>query len=150
VRFSTYAVPWIRQAVDRAALAHQRIVRVPRRTAEASRQVDEPRPELLPAASLDGVTAGATLGEQLVDPAADPERDAINAVLIEALRVALKRCPSRERDVIVRRYGLAGWTSQSHDAIAGEIGVCRERVRQIEASALRRLRLSAGLLDPAD
>lgn len=153
VRFSTYAVPWIRQAVDRAAQAHQRVVRIPRRVSAKpmSDQETEARPDLLPAASLDLPTStggSESLAEQLADPTADPERDAINAVLLETLTAALNRCPRREREVIIRRYGLAGWSPQSHEAIAGELGVCRERVRQIEAAALRRLRLSGGLTDP--
>jgi RNA polymerase nonessential primary-like sigma factor len=152
VRFSTYAVPWIRQAVDRAAQSHQRVVRIPRRVAAKPGDEGEgqPRPDLLPAASLDLPTGGAErLADSLPDPTADPERDAINAVLLEALSAALNRCPRREREVIARRYGLAGWSPQSHEAIAGELGVCRERVRQIEASALRRLRLCGGLTDPS-
>ncbi|MFN8535089.1 MAG: sigma-70 family RNA polymerase sigma factor [Dehalococcoidia bacterium] len=152
VRFSTYAVPWIRQAVDRASKAHRRLVRIPR-TVDVSSGDDPdaaPRPDLLPPASLDvpsGVPGSETLAESLADPSADPERDAIHSVLLESLGAALSRCPRREREVIVRRYGLAGCTPQSHEAIAGDLGVCRERVRQIEASALRRLRLSEGLTD---
>lgn len=151
VRFSTYAVPWIRQAVDRAVQRHQRVVRIPRRVAaKAGDDPGElPRADLLPPASLDVVMAGEErLADCLPDPTADPERDAIHAVLIASLAEALNRCPEREREVIIRRYGLAGEPPQSLEAIASALGVCRERVRQLEASALRRLRLCEGLNDP--
>ncbi|MCS6802108.1 MAG: sigma-70 family RNA polymerase sigma factor [Chloroflexota bacterium] len=153
VRFSTYAVPWIRQAVDRAAQRHQRVVRIPRRVAKKpADDVDgAPRLDLLPPASLDEPGAGTErLADSLPDPTADPERDAINAVLIQSLASALNRCPEREREVIVRRYGLGGCSPQSLEAIASALGVCRERVRQLEAAALRRLRLSEGLTEPRE
>jgi RNA polymerase sigma factor (sigma-70 family) len=151
VRFSTYAVPWIRQAVDRAAQRHQHVVRIPRRVATKTGDDpgETPRADLLPAASLDLVVEGEErLADSLPDPTADPERDAIHAVLIKSLAAALNRCPEREREVIIRRYGLAGEPPQSLEAIAGALGVCRERVRQLEAAALRRLRLCEGLTDP--
>ncbi|GIW09287.1 MAG: hypothetical protein KatS3mg061_0344 [Dehalococcoidia bacterium] len=151
VRFSTYAVPWIRQAVDRAARAHQRMVRLPRRWRETLEGDGQLRPELLPAASLDcppHEAAEEPLAASLPDPTADPEHDAITAVLVESLAAALSRCPEREREVIRRRYGLDGHPPQTLEAIASELGICRERVRQLEAAALRRLRLCEGFLDP--
>jgi RNA polymerase primary sigma factor len=46
----------------------------------------------------------------------------------------------RERDVLRLRFGLDGSRSRTLDQVASEFGVTRERVRQIEARALRRLR----------
>lgn len=46
----------------------------------------------------------------------------------------------RERDVLRLRFGLDGSRSRTLEQVAGEFGVTRERVRQIEARALRRLR----------
>ena len=47
----------------------------------------------------------------------------------------------RERTVICRRFGI-GHRPQTFRELAGEIGVCRERVRQIETKALKKLRMS--------
>ena len=46
----------------------------------------------------------------------------------------------RERRVIQRRFGLDDDQEQTLTAIGREIGVTRERIRQIESSALRKLR----------
>lgn len=150
-RFSTYAVPWIKQAVDRAALTQARAVRIPRRKARKVGDDEQERQDMLPAASLEasaGNDEAPSLADQLADPEADPESDAIRAVMLQALWKALHRCSERERQVIVRRYGLAGQHPESHEAIANDLGVSRERVRQIEMTTLKRLRLSDGLHDP--
>ena len=46
----------------------------------------------------------------------------------------------REREVILRRYGLYNYDVHTLDMVGEKIGVTRERVRQIEAMALRKLR----------
>jgi len=63
--------------------------------------------------------------------AAEQKRDVRREVL---------RLKPRERDVIVRRFGLAGQPAQTLEAIAIGFGLSKERVRQIEFSALARLR----------
>lgn len=45
-----------------------------------------------------------------------------------------------EKEVVISRYGLHGRTPQTLDAIGKEIGVTRERIRQIEVRALEKLR----------
>ncbi|OQA33443.1 MAG: RNA polymerase sigma factor RpoS [Betaproteobacteria bacterium ADurb.Bin341] len=46
----------------------------------------------------------------------------------------------RQREVIRRRYGLHGVEAETLDAIAGDLGLTRERVRQIQLEGLERLR----------
>jgi len=46
----------------------------------------------------------------------------------------------RQREVIQRRYGLHGVEAETLDAIAGDLGLTRERVRQIQLEGLERLR----------
>jgi RNA polymerase primary sigma factor len=46
----------------------------------------------------------------------------------------------RERRVIERRFGLSDDNDETLTAIGREIGVTRERIRQIESTALRKLR----------
>ena len=60
---------------------------------------------------------------------------------IEALvKQWLDELPVRHRTVIERRYGLNGREVATLEELAGEVGVTRERVRQIQAEALEKLR----------
>jgi Sigma-70, region 4 len=51
----------------------------------------------------------------------------------------------RQREVIVRRYGLGDDGAQTHEQIGEWLGVGEERSRQIERDALHRLRSSVGV-----
>ncbi len=55
----------------------------------------------------------------------------------------LARLPARQREVLVRRYGLGDHAVQSLAEVAAILGISRERVRQIQEDALRRLRKMA-------
>ena len=59
------------------------------------------------------------------------------------LSQALARLEPRLRDVLERRFGLAGSNPQTLEHIGKELGITRERVRQLETRALKELRLSA-------
>ncbi len=52
----------------------------------------------------------------------------------------LGQLPDREREVLERRFGLHGYPTQTLSNVGEEMGVTRERVRQIQLQALRRLR----------
>ena len=58
------------------------------------------------------------------------------------LHKALERLPEREQTVLTLRYGLGKEEPQSLEGIGKRLGVTRERVRQIEATALERLAVS--------
>lgn len=58
----------------------------------------------------------------------------------EATKLLLKKMPSRRmRDVIEKRFGLKGGSAKTLQAIGREYRITRERVRQIEADALKHL-----------
>ena len=63
--------------------------------------------------------------------------------------MAIAELPERQRRVIERRYGLNGAEVATLDDLSRELGVTRERVRQIQVEALERLRakLDAAGLD---
>ncbi|HEY7602226.1 MAG TPA: RNA polymerase sigma factor RpoD/SigA [Methylomirabilota bacterium] len=56
------------------------------------------------------------------------------------LRELLDDLPPKEREILFDRFGLGGETPLTLEAIGQRMGVTRERVRQIEASALEKLR----------
>jgi len=48
--------------------------------------------------------------------------------------------PEKQREVICRRYGLCGYEESTLEQVANELGVTRERIRQIQIASLNRLK----------
>ncbi len=61
----------------------------------------------------------------------------------EEVKELLETLSEREREVIRLRYGLEDGKAQTLEEIGGQLGVTRERVRQIEARAMEKLRKNA-------
>ena len=70
-------------------------------------------------------------------------------LLREQLREALDALGERESRVLRLRYGLDGGDPQTLEEVGKVFGVTRERVRQIEARAIRKLRQPASLAPAA-
>jgi RNA polymerase nonessential primary-like sigma factor len=75
--------------------------------------------------------------ENIDDPSELLQSDAVNGHLDEWLN----QLNDKQRSVIERRFGLHGFDNATLELVAGELGVTRERVRQIQMDALKRLRL---------
>jgi RNA polymerase sigma factor (sigma-70 family) len=91
--------------------------------------------------TLIGVEQEAPLLETLVDPEApDPEREVLRDARRQEVRRILDRLSPRERLVLEGRLGLDGQSSRTLESLSQELQLSRERVRQIEAHALRKLR----------
>ena len=58
----------------------------------------------------------------------------------EAVKGMLGRLDDRERRIIVSRYGLNGANEQTLEQLGQELGITKERVRQIESRAQDKLR----------
>jgi RNA polymerase nonessential primary-like sigma factor len=51
--------------------------------------------------------------------------------------------PDRQREILARRFGLMGYEASTLEAVGEEVGLTRERVRQIQIDALARLKRAA-------
>jgi RNA polymerase primary sigma factor len=175
-RFSTYAVWWIQQRMQRAIANQARLVRLPVHVSDDLRRLRKARSDLSSAlgrsptsgevAEEMGVplrkvrrlgrwehrvlSLNAPVGDEGESELADlvPDRDTPameETVARHQLRERMqdmlgKRLRPREREVLRMRFGLDGSQEQTLKEVAEVLGVTRERVRQIEARALRRLR----------
>ncbi|MCG7898294.1 MAG: RNA polymerase sigma factor RpoS [Candidatus Thiodiazotropha lotti] len=74
--------------------------------------------------------------EKNQDPTVDIQNDGLNANLDRWL----SKLNDKQREVVERRFGLHGYENSTLEQVANELGVTRERVRQIQMDALRRLR----------
>jgi RNA polymerase nonessential primary-like sigma factor len=74
--------------------------------------------------------------EKNLDPTVDIQNDGLNANLDRWL----SKLNDKQREVVERRFGLHGYENSTLEQVANELGVTRERVRQIQMDALRRLR----------
>lgn len=86
---------------------------------------------------------GATFGSLLVDQNAEDPHEALSGKDREVeARQLLVFLDEKERFVIVRRYGLEGAPAATLAKVSTELGCTRERVRQIQEEALKRMRLA--------
>lgn len=166
-RFSTYAVWWIRQSMTRGIADQARIIRVPVHMMETVRQIDRARRDL-EAGGHGQVTAG-DLAEKLFMPLErvtkalriipDPvsletlsgtefedanQASPFDTVAASGLREITGRVlaglnPRQER-VLRMRFGIGLDSDHTLEEVGQVFEVTRERIRQIEAKALRLLK----------
>lgn len=83
----------------------------------------------------------STLGDFIEDEdTASPEESAAGQLLKEQVREVLSSLSDREQKIIKMRFGLDGTKSHTLEEVGLEFAVTRERIRQIEAKALMKLR----------
>ena len=94
-----------------------------------------------------GSDGDGELGELFADStASDPAEEAADAFRRSAVRRAVAKLPERERRILELRFGFDDREPISLEAIGTELGITRERVRQLERESLARLeRELAGL-----
>ena len=74
------------------------------------------------------------------DNNSDPASILQDELVIEHLDEWLDELDEKQRDVVVRRFGLRNYARGTLEEVGLELGVTRERVRQIQMEALRKLR----------
>ncbi|MGB2381653.1 MAG: sigma-70 family RNA polymerase sigma factor, partial [Porticoccaceae bacterium] len=117
-RFSTYATWWIRQTIERALMNQTRTIRLPVHV------VKELNVYLRASRKLAQYLDHAPTAEEIAE---------------EVLNEWLEQLPEKQREVLVRRFGLLNHEEETLEQVGSEIGLTRERVRQIQVDALRRL-----------
>lgn len=81
------------------------------------------------------------LGDLIADPSPTPEEEAMITNRREVIASYLQKYLSpREQEIIILRFGLKSGRPMRLEEIGREYGITRERVRQVEAKALRKLR----------
>ncbi|MCK4842547.1 MAG: RNA polymerase sigma factor RpoS [Methylococcales bacterium] len=91
------------------------------------------------------VPAGKDYERPLLDSISDDERHSPTEVLQKAniknnITGWVHQLTDKQREVVCRRYGLCGYENSTLEQVAKELGVTRERVRQIQMDALKRLK----------
>jgi RNA polymerase sigma factor (sigma-70 family) len=119
--------------------------------AEAMRTAPEEVEELLAtrsaAVSLDRPAHeehDRSIGETIADPDAPDPSVGIDAKAVRrSLARLLRRLPKRERHILAQRFGLGAREPRTLQFVADELGISRERVRQLEKRALERIQQEA-------
>ena len=89
----------------------------------------------------DGDDEESVLGDFIEDEeSATPEESAANQLLKEQVQSVLSTLSDREQKIIRMRFGLDNGKSHTLEEVGQEFAVTRERIRQIEAKALTKLR----------
>ena len=105
-------------------------------------QAREVRAAARASTSLDapvGDSDDAVLGDFVAGEGPLPDEQVEHSLRSETLATALKALPERHRHVVVLRYGLGDSDPKTLEDIGRRLGLTRERVRQIEVEALKRL-----------
>lgn len=84
---------------------------------------------------------GSSLADRISDPeAVDPVDIASDEYLKDRLEELLDSLSPREKNIVVLRYGIGDGTRHTLEEIGRILDLTRERIRQVEAKAIRRLR----------
>jgi RNA polymerase primary sigma factor len=122
--------PTIEELAEKTALTPERVREI-QRIAQDPLSLDSPV----------GEEDDSNLGDFIEDSGADAPADvATRRMLAQAVEQALDELSEREQEVMRLRYGLVDGQARTLEEVGKEFGVTRERIRQIEAKTLAKLR----------
>jgi RNA polymerase primary sigma factor len=120
--------PSLEEIAEEANLTVQQAKEV-KAAARASTSLDQPV----------GDQEDAVFGDFVAGDGPLPDEEVEVTLRSEALKSALTALPWRERQVIILRYGLVDSEPKTLEEIGRQLGLTRERVRQVEVESLKRL-----------
>ena len=145
-RFSTYATWWIRQATNQLVYQNgheptpEELAKAMDMSVERVREIQRMAQEPASLESPVGEEEDSSLGDFVADENAEaPGKAADRAMVAQQINQALKSLTPREEKVIRLRFGLDDGRPRTLEEVGRDFGVTRERVRQIEAKAIRKL-----------
>jgi RNA polymerase primary sigma factor len=136
-RFSTYASSWINRSIYRSVETSDRIIRVPSHVHQQARSQGFTLGDFLDRNGFGHVVSNKA-PIQLSD--CDPAEVAIESLMMRDVRLALERIQNPDRFVLERRFGFVGGSVWTLESIGRELGLTRERIRQLESRGLKQLR----------
>jgi len=160
IRLPSYVVAKISKFDDAAGRLRQELERDPT-TQEIADMLDVPEARVreILTLSCDPLSLEMPLGEEretsllrdfIEDPAGESHREVLSdAIMEQEIEGLLDKLPTREQEVLRLRFGLDDGQERTLREIGLQFGVTRERIRQIEADALRHLRQWSQFRDTA-
>jgi RNA polymerase primary sigma factor len=152
IRIPVHALE-LNRKINRARSRHEHESGLPASTGElaqqtglAEHQVETFSDLLHEPMSLDASVGGSSelaLSEVIPDRGSDPAEAAVASDTAHHLTGLLERLPARERNILRQRFGLDGRGTRTLNEIGDAAGVSRERIRQLEADALSKLKRMA-------
>jgi RNA polymerase primary sigma factor len=115
----------------------QRLKTAESRVRDIQRVVQEPMSLEMPIGSEESSSLGDFIKD---DTVRGPDDQTLRLLLHEQMADILDQLSARERQVLTLRFGLDGGKSHTLEEVGRKFDLTRERVRQIEAKALRKLR----------
>ena len=145
-KFSTYAMWWIRQSVTRAIADQARTIRIPVHMKEKMGKVNNAARKFLEKngrePNADELAESMGIGrDQMEESMPEQYQTAEQGILSEQINEILSELTEREQTILRLRFGFVENRIWTLEEVGREYHVTRERIRQIEGKALRKLRM---------
>ena len=143
VKFISYAVWWVRNSMQEFIKKRQAIIRI-------EKDEDSLNSTVIENGLADDEDERLTVKDIMFSNAGEKERDEnskTNKAIVEKI---LSQLSDRERYIIEEYYGIGNKKEKNLEEIGSELGITKERVRQIKSDSLKKLRSEILMIEGAD